>query len=163
MLKSGSKLEDKLSLGMAKGLITQLQIEANCTIELFNKDGELKEVRKIHNTVTTAGKNGVADQILGAPSLAKVGWLAVGTGSPTATLLGTEIARVALDSKLRAANVITIVATFAAGIGTGALTEAGTFNIVTANTVDMWMSSSFSVVNKGALDSVVITWTLTLS
>lgn len=55
------------------------------------------------------------------------------------------------------------MATFGAGVGTGAITEAGTFNIVTANTVDMWMSASFAVVNKAAGDSIVATWTLTVA
>lgn len=42
--------------------------------------------------LTTAGKNGVANQILAAPTLAKMGWMAIGTGTPTATLLGAEAA-----------------------------------------------------------------------
>ena len=42
-------------------------------------------------------------------------------------------------------------------------TEAGTFDVVTANTVNMWMSASFSVINKLAADSLAITWTLTFS
>ena len=56
-----------------------------------------------------------------------------------------------------------LVATFAAGVGTGAITEAGTFDVVTQNTVNMWMYSTFSVINKGANDSLQITWTLTAS
>lgn len=163
MIHDDGKLEDKLSVSTIKGIVSQLSIEANCTIELYGKDGDLKEIRKIHNTVTTAGKNGIADQVLAAPTLVKMGWMAIGTGSPAATLLGTEVARVAFDTKTRSGAVVTVVATFPAGTGTGAITEAGTFDVVTANTVNMWMSSSFSVVNKGALDSIVITWTLTVS
>lgn len=139
----------------------KLSFKDNVLIELFGPDGEKKEFRYIENTVTTAGKYGVMDQILAAPTLAKMGWGAVGTGTPTATLLGAEIARVAFTSKLRATNVVTVVTDFAAGVGTGALTEAGTFNIVTANTVDMWMSASFAVINKAAADTLKITWTLT--
>ena len=41
------------------------------------------------------------------------------------------------------------------------LAEAGTFDVVTANTVNMWTSASFSVINKGAADSLTVTWTLT--
>lgn len=140
-----------------------LNIDSNCFIDLFDGYGNLKDHREVHNTVTTAGKNNVADQQLASPTLAKMGWMAVGTGSPGATLLGTEVARVALDTKTRSTNVVTVVATFGAGVGTGALSEAGTFNIVTANTVDMIMSSSFSVVTKAAADSLIITWTLTVS
>ena len=133
----------------------------NVFLELFGSDKKLKGIWSVHNTVTTAGKNGVMDQILASPSLAKMGWGAVGTGTPSATLLGAEIARVAFTTKTRSGNVVTVVSDFPAGTGTGALTEAGTFNIVTANTIDMWMSATFAVINKGALDTLRVTWTLT--
>jgi len=134
---------------------------ANMHLELKDKDGKLKDERFVHNTVTTAGKAGIMDQILAAPSLAKMGWMAVGTGTPGATLLGVEIARVAFTSKTRGTNIITVVGDYAAGTGTGAITEAGTFDVVTANTVNMWMSASFAVINKLAADTLSITWTLT--
>lgn len=140
-----------------------LTLEGIALIELFDSKGRLKQYRKVPNTVTTAGKNGVADQVLASPTLAKYGWMAIGTGSPAATLLGTETARVAFTSKTRSGAVVTTVGTFGAGTGTGAITEAGTFDVVTANTVNMWTSTSFSVVNKGANDTLTITWTLTLS
>jgi hypothetical protein len=139
----------------------EMELKDNVLIELFGPDGELKDRRLVHNTVTTAGKYGVMDQILASPTLVKMGWGAVGTGTPTATLLGAEIARVAFTSKLRNTNVVTVITDFAAGVGTGALTEAGTFNVVTPNTVDMWMSATFPVINKGAADTLKITWTLT--
>ena len=78
--------------------------------------------------------------------------------------LATYIAgsRTALDSKTRGSNaIVTMICTFGAGVGTGAITEAGTFNVVTQNTTDMIMYSSFSVINKSAGDSLVVTWTLT--
>ena len=138
-----------------------LRVDVNCFVRLY-RDGKLKEYREIHNTVTTAGKEGVADQILAGPSLAKMGWMAIGTGTPSGTLLGAEISRVAFTSKTRSGAVITVVGDWAAGVGTGALTEAGTFDVVTANTVNMWMSATFAVVNKTAADTLQITWTLTV-
>jgi hypothetical protein len=128
---------------------------------LYGPDGVLKDYRELHNTVTTGGKTGACAQIAAAPAVPKWGWMAIGTGTPTATLLQTEVARVAFTSNTEATNVDTVVATFAAGTGTGAITEAGTFDVVTANTVNMWTSNSFAVVNKGAADSMTITWTLT--
>jgi len=50
-----------------------------------------------------------------------------------------------------------------AGVGTGAITEAGIFNVVTQNTTDLICVSSFAAVNKGADDSLVITWTVTFA
>jgi len=134
----------------------------NVKIVLRGPDGKIKH-SSVHNTVTTAGKNGLADQVLAAPTLPKPGWMAIGTGAPAATLLGAEISRVALTSKLRSNAVVTMVGDWAAGTGTGAITEAGVFDVVTANTVNMWMSASFAVVNKLAGDTLQISWTLTVA
>lgn len=158
-----SKLTDTIAFKTGKGFNEGLYFDVNMHLQLFDENGKLKDERFEHNTVTTAGKNGVADQILASPSLTKMGWMAVGTGSPSGTALGTEIARVVFDSKTRTNAVVTVIATFAAGTGTGALTEAGTFDVVTAASGNMWMSASFSVINKAAGDSLVITWTLTVS
>ena len=89
--------------------------------------------------------------------------MAIGTGAPAATLLGVEAARVAFTSKLRSGAIVTMVGDFPAGTGTGAITEAGCFDVVTANTVNMHLSSSFAAINKLAADSLSITWTLTIS
>jgi hypothetical protein len=89
--------------------------------------------------------------------------MAIGTGVPAPTLLGAEIDRNALTSKTRLGSVVTMVGDWAAGDGTGAITEAGVFDIVTANTVNMWMSASFAVVNKLIGDTLQITWTLTFA
>ena len=132
-------------------------------ITLKDAEGNIKDFRHIDNAVTTAGKYGIADQLLATPTLAKPGWMAIGTGSPAATLLGAEISRVALTSKTRTNAVVTMVGDWGAGVGTGAITEAGIFDVVTANTVNMWNSSSFSVINKGASDTLSISWTLTIS
>lgn len=163
MQHDNSKLSDTIGFKTGKGFNEGLYFDVNMHLQLFDENGNLKDERFEHNTVTTAGKAGVADQILASPSLAKIGWMAVGTGSPSGTALGTEVARVAFDSKLRSGAVVTVIATFAAGTATAALTEAGTFDVVTAASGNMWMSASFSVISKGASDSLVITWTLTVS
>ncbi len=140
-----------------------LELIENVHIVLFGPAGNIKDERFIHNTVTTAGKAGAADQLLASPTLVKPGWMATGTGTPAATLLGTELSRVAFTSKTRATNVVTMVGDWAAGTGTGAITEAGVFDVVTANTVNMWMSQSFAVINKLAADTLSISWTLTFA
>ena len=128
---------------------------------LRGPDGEIKDERSIYNTVTTSGKNGTADQILAAPSLDKPTHMAVGTGSPAANALGVENDRNALTSKTRSTNVVTFVGDWAAGDATAALTEAGVFDAAAAG--NMWLSASFAVVNKGANDTLTITWTYTIS
>lgn len=165
MFEERMSCTDKISMGLNRGIPEEVWPKTNMKLELFDEFGNLKETREVHNTVTTAGKNGVAAQCASSPGLAKAGWMEVGTGSPTATLLGAYISgsRTACSSYTTTNNVVTYVCTFGAGVGTGAITEAGTFNVVTQNTVDMWMSASFAVINKLAADSLVITWTLTVN
>ncbi len=128
---------------------------------LRGPDGRIKEEREVWNTVTTAGKNGLADQVLLSPTLAKPTHMAIGTGSPSATALGTEVDRNAFTSKTRSNAIVTMVGDWAAGDGTAALTEAGTFDASSSG--NMWMSTTFSVINKGASDTLNISWTLTIS
>jgi len=165
MIKDGLKLIDKMFFGMGKVQSDSIKMSGHFHAELFGPDGKLKDVRDVKNTVTTLGKYMAADQLLASPAVAKPGWMELGTGSPAATILGAYIAdsRTALDSKTRSDGVITMVCTFGAGAGTGAITEAGIFNVVTQNTTDLILSAAFDVVNKAAADSLVITWTLTFS
>jgi hypothetical protein len=164
-MKSESNASDNLSMAVGKRFNDESSSKNNVLIELFDEKGNLKDKREIHNTVTTAGKNGTADQLLASPTLAKPGWMEVGTGTGGTTLLNAYIAgsRVALTSKLRTGNVVTMVGTFPAGTGTGAITEAGIFDVVTQNTVNMWVYSSFATINKAAGDSLVVTWTYTIN
>lgn len=130
-------------------------------IVLRGSDGEIKQQETVHNTVTTNGKNMAADQILASPSLGKPTHMAIGTGSPAANALGTELDRNALTSKNRSGAVVTMVGDWSAGDGTGSITEAGVFDASSSG--NMHLSSSFSVVTKGASDSLSITWTLTFA
>ena len=138
-------------------------INANVKLELFDENGSLKTTREVHNTVTNAGLYGVIDQVAETPTLPVMGWMEVGTGTGGTTTLTSYIvgSRTAFDSATRSNAVVTVVTTFAAGTGTGSITEAGTFDVVTQNTVNMWMYASFTAIPKGAGDSLVITWTLT--
>lgn len=129
---------------------------------LRDQFGNIKQVEHYYNTVTTSGKNGTADQLLLTPSLAKPTHMAVGTGTPAANALGVELDRNAFTTKTRAANnVVTSVGDWAAGDATGAITEAGWFDAAAAG--NMWLSASFAVINKGALDTLNISWTYTIA
>lgn len=130
-------------------------------IVLSGPDGNVKQRRRLFNTVTTNGKEGIADNILASPTLGKPTHMAVGTGTPGANALGTESDRNALTTKTRSGAVVTMVGDWAAGDATAALTEAGVFNQSSGG--NMWLSATFSVINKGASDTLQITWTLTIS
>lgn len=121
-------------------------------------------VQEIPNLVVTDGKEFVASRMKDATTTA-MSHMAVGTGSTAAaagdSALGSEADRNALTSTTVSGADIVYVATFAAGEGTGALTEAGLFNASSSG--DMLCRTVFAVVNKGASDSMTITWTVTVS
>lgn len=156
-----------------KNVTSYLGLRGKCVIKLYGPGGELKDQRvilaerEVPNTVTTGGDKYVADQLSdqGEPAM---GWMAVGTGTgqgASDNVLATELDRNALDSTTQGTgandNDVIYVCTWAAGDGTGALTEAGIFNNATPGLGQMLCVASFSVINKGAADSLVITWTLT--
>lgn len=145
-----------------EGVVANSQeLEYTMRMVLRDKDGLVKETREIHNTVTAAGKNAIADQLLASPTLGKPTHIGIGAGTPGANALGSELDRNALTSKTRSGAVVTMVGNWAAGDGTGAITEAAIFDSASAgNTL---LTTSFSVVNKAAGDTLEITWTLTVS
>jgi len=165
MIKDRLNVIDGAASGVGKSLFDSMKAKGHIKFELFDVNGNLKLVKEIDNTVSAAGKNMIAEQLLASPTIAKPGWMEVGTGVPTATLLGTYIAgsRTALSAKTRTDNVVTMVCTFAAGVGTGAITEAGVFNTATENAADMILYTNFGVITKAATDSLTITWTLTIN
>ena len=121
-------------------------------------------VKYVDNVVVTDGKEYVASRMKDTTATA-MSHMAIGTGSTTAaasdTALGSESDRNALTSTTVSGTDVVYVATFGAGEGTGAITEAGIFNASTSGT--MLCRTVFSVVNKGASDSMTITWTVTVS
>ena len=125
-------------------------------------NGEI--VKEVDNLVVTAGKGFVASRMKDASTTAMT-HMAIGTGSTAAaasnTALGSQSARTTLTSTTVSGADITYVDTFPAGTGTGAITEAGLFNASSGGT--MLCRTVFSVVNKGASDSMTITWTVTVS
>jgi hypothetical protein len=91
--------------------------------------------------------------------------MAIGTGTTAAaagqTTLTTEANRQALTSTNVSGAAVTYSATFGAGNGTGAITEAGLFNASSGGT--MLCRTVFSVINKGAADTLTVSWTVTVS
>jgi len=166
MANSNVGVRDLAVLGFNKGLRSKFPLEGWVHALLFDKYGNLKDERHQKNAVTVLGDALVADAMsdrgVALPTHMAVG-TATGGKSTASTTLETELARVALDSTTQGTgasdNDVVWVATFPAGTGTGALVEAGVFNDASAGT--MMTYTDFSVINKGASDSLVITWTLT--
>jgi hypothetical protein len=136
------------------------------SIILKDKDGKVKETKEIDNLVVTAGLSFIASRMKDATATA-MSHMEVGTDATAAALGDTALiaavaaSRTALTSTTPTANAIAYVCTFGAGTGTGALTEAGIFNAGSGGT--MLCRTVFSVINKGASDSLTITWTITVS
>ena len=125
-----------------------------------------KIVRETDNLVVTAGKEWVADRMSDASTV--MTHMGIGTGDTAAAIGDTDLdtvigARLALTTSggTVAGAVITYACSYPSGAHTGAITEAGIFTAVTSGT--MLARTVFTVVNKGALDSMTISWTVTIS
>ena len=134
-------------------------------IVLRDAAGNVTQEVTVPNLVVNTGLAYIASRMKDT-SLTAMTHMGVGSGTtnPAAghTALETALgARVALTSTTVAANAIEYVATFGAGTGTGAVTEAGIFNASSSGT--MLCRTEFAVINNGASDSMTITWTVTIS
>jgi len=143
-----------------------IKVTGELRITVTNPEGNTKQEVVIPNLVVTVGKNYIASRMKDATATAMT-HMEVGTGTTAAavgdTTLQTAVAssRVTLTSTTVTTNSVAYVATFPAGTGTGALTEAGIFNASSAGT--MLCRTVFSVINKGAADTLGITWTVTVN
>ena len=126
--------------------------------------GSVKNELEVPNLVVAVGKNFIASRMVGT-SDDTMSHMAIGEGttSPVSgdTTLESEAGRVALTSNVRTDNAIAYTASFPAGTGTGAITEAGLFNAASAGI--MLCRTTFPVINKGSADSVAITWTVSVN
>jgi hypothetical protein len=127
--------------------------------------GEIKHDIETTNLVVDTGLNYIASRMVGT-SKAVMSHMAVGSDNTAAAEGNTNVgsilgSRKALSSQTATLNAVEYQATFAAGEGTGAVVEAGIFNASTSG--DMLCRTVFDVINKGASDSMTITWTVTVS
>ena len=141
-----------------------LKATGKLDIILKDSDGNIKQELHVPNLVVTVGKNFIASRMVGTSSPV-MSHMAIGTNTTAPvsanTTLGTEIARVALDSATATANTVSYSATFPAGTGSGAITEAGIFNAASSGT--LLCRTTFAVVNKSASDVLTINWNVTIN
>lgn len=141
-----------------------LKLRGDVALVLRDKNGNVKEERKINNLIVNTGLNFICDRMKNDETA--MSHMALGSGSTAAaagdTTLGTQLgSREALDSDTVSSNTITYTSSFEAGDATGAVTEAGIFNATSGGT--MLCRTVFAVVNKSADDSLSVTWTITLT
>jgi len=147
-----------------------LKLTGSVNVKLIGPDGIVKQEHTDHNLVVTVGKSYLATWLAAAPQSGTfMPYVALGTlqtgPSSGDTALGAEsvvggYSRVS-GTLSSASNVWTNTATFAPGNGTDAIKEAGLFSASTSGT--MFAHQTFNVYNKGAADTMIIVWSVTLS
>jgi hypothetical protein len=143
-----------------------IKVTGHIDLVLKDESGSIKDTREIKNLVVTAGKNYLAAWLAAASQAGYfMQYIGLGTGTTPAaagdTALETPLATRVAGTVTSSTNVWQNVATFGPGVDTGAVTEAGLFTASSSGT--MFARQVFSVINKGAADSLEITWTVTLS
>lgn len=138
------------------------------TTYLYGPDGTLKDRQVGPNVVTTAGKDALAVFLNSAAAAATTftsKYIALGTGVTTETAadtqLNTELTRTTGTVSYVTSQIYQVTATFAAGVGTGAITEYGLFNSSSVGT--MFARYTKSVINKGASDTLTVVAQITFS
>jgi hypothetical protein len=156
-------LAELLAYGRSAG--DEADMQDNVLLTLRGPDGQIKQQEAVHNLIVNTGRNAIVERCDSSPGTTQPTHMAIGTGAtaPAAgdTALQTELDRNSLTSNIAATNVLTMVGDWAAGDGTGAITEAGVLNAASGGT--LYSRATFSVINKGASDTLQITWTYTLT
>lgn len=153
------------------GLQAGLQLRGDWRLECgrLRPDGtiEAHTVRGwTQNLVVNAGLDAVVDRLVNPATVEPVwGFIAIGSdATPEAsgqTALGSELARGAVTFTAGGVGVATIERTFAAGVGTGSIAEAGAFNDAAVGT--MLNRKAFTAIPKAAGDTLKVTCVLTVA
>ena len=143
-----------------------LQIKGKLRLWLRDPAGRLKAYREVNNLIVNAGFDFICAVIGNGTQPNEMGWSAIGTGVGAAvagdTTLGTETGRAANTyAHTGGTKVFTLTHNFGAGVGTGAITEAGLLNAASAGT--LLDRVVFAVANKLAADSLQTEFEFTLS
>jgi hypothetical protein len=136
------------------------------SLVLRGADGRVKATRHKKNLVVTAGRDAIIERLDSTPATVQPTHMEIGTSATAVaagqTALIAAIDRNALTSNVASGGVLTMVGNWAAGDGTNAgIQEAGVFNNTTGGT--MYSRATFTSINKGASDTLQITWTYTLT
>lgn len=145
---------------------TKFKLKGTMHATLINPDGSQETFTK-DNLIVEVGYDFIADSI-GKPSgrPGVMSHIAIGDGVTAAlstdTELESELARgAATYSHVAGTDTFQFEATFAAGTGTGAITESGVLNASSAGI--LLDRAVFPVINKGALQVLVQRFVFTMS
>ena len=106
-----------------------IKMKGELILVLSNPEGNIKQSIIVPNLVVTTGKNYIADRMKNNSTV--MSHMEVGTGTTSAAAGNTALvsaigsSRTALASTTVTSNAVAYVCNFGAGVGTGAVTEAG--------------------------------------
>ena len=145
---------------------TDFHLIGNLTAELHKADGTVEITHK-HNAILDGGFDFIANAIGVSASRPNVmSHIAVGTGTTPVAVTQTELAtqlsaKVATYDHIAGTKTFTFTTTFNAVEATGAITESAVQNAETGGI--LLDRVVFPVINKGADDTLKITFTFTMS
>jgi hypothetical protein len=144
---------------------SKLKLRGTVELVLCDENGKVKTKRHVENLIVTAGFGFITSRLRDATS-GVMSHMGVGTSSTAPAVGQTALtaqvgSRVALSSTTQTTTTLTndtlqYTCTFGAGVGTGALQEAGIFNAASGGT--MLNRVTYTTINKGASDALTITW-----
>lgn len=134
--------------------------------QLFDENGHCIYDHMDSNLVVTSGNVAEAAWLAASSQSGPfMSYIGLGTGSTAPTIgdtaLETPLPTYVQGTLSSSSNVWQNVTTFGPGVDTGAITEAGLFQLSSGGT--MYARNVFSVVNKGAGNTLIVTWQVTLS
>lgn len=138
---------------------------------LKDETGKVKQVVESENLMVSAGLCFIAQSLISTATTWVMCGMGVGTGSTGPAddniNLETSAAYTPLSGAVRSNKILTYGAVFSAGEGTGALTEA-VITCASSAYGDKGVGyilnrTTYAVINKGAADTLEITWTVTFA
>lgn len=148
------------------------KVKANVSLVLMDKEGKIKTRMDIDNIIVTPGFNAMIKQVMGdaggGSQPAKFNYVGIGTSAAAPAsgdaALGSEIGTRVQDADPSFPGIGegVIETTFPAGNGTGTIAESGLFNASSSGTLLARLLIS-PTIPKGALDILLVTWTIELS
>jgi hypothetical protein len=148
----------------------KMGIRGKVDYKMWNKDGEIiYEHHTPQNTITELHDALVADRLAGGTddlfTHCHCGTGAGGGAASTNLVAHIDEARTAVTSSTQGAgaadNDVVVITTFGAGVCTAAIEECGLFSAAAQATADMKCYDDTISKNKGADDTLEITWTIT--
>lgn len=148
----------------------KIDLQGRWHIKLYRGE-DLIEERAGRNIITTDGKSFLAAFLYSAAVSGgtwPMRYIAIGTGTGAEAAadaaLGTEAARATTGTVCNiAGGIYRVIATFASGEGTGAITEYGLFNTSSSSAGTMFSRDLESAINKGANDTLTVITDVTVA